>query len=556
MNAFGVDVRGLDVPAFLAGARHLFPLLALAWLAVLLRVRRAGWLLLGVVLANAYVWFETSWPLQRLYALGPSSDRVNNLALCQVVAAGHSPLYTPQVGTMHFEPFWAVVTAVLSGWSPDRLLAIYPFLPLVMACGLALSLYFALRPAGPGAPDGAWSSWERAIVVGFATLLASDALDYAGSYRVPWAMTFLLKPNHALGLVLAPWVARRIALARGWRDRLLAGVLLHLLAWAFVIHMGVFCIGLVALVAMAFAWRRDEARRNALDVAVAIGVNLLVVSPYLVMLFRGYGVFQHGPRLEIPPGSPHLLEATTRVAPLFALAVWGAVVAWRRDRMGRVWAAQLVGAFLLWLSYFALHFLQQAKERDDAYYWLRTMVAICAALGAWDLARRVPRLLAPWARAAAVGLVVLPLALPYWYDPPRMDLYFDGSLQPLPETVRAPIAFLRSERARVGVLAGDPVMTRWAAALGGFQVLLAKDFQAPPDYMDRVRIQLRFVTGEPGAGAPRYPVTHLLVTRELLEMFPAVTLDDLRARPDLRLVHLTRGPDGAFVAVFEVRGPA
>ena len=65
-------------------------------------------------------------------ALGPSSDRVNNVALCQVVAAGHSPLHTPQVGQMHFEPFWAVVSAAVSGFDPGRLLRVYPFFALAM----------------------------------------------------------------------------------------------------------------------------------------------------------------------------------------------------------------------------------------------------------------------------------------------------------------------------------------------------------------------------------------------------------------------------------------
>jgi hypothetical protein len=38
----GVDVSGLDVPAFLLFSRHLFALLALAWLLLALRVRRPG----------------------------------------------------------------------------------------------------------------------------------------------------------------------------------------------------------------------------------------------------------------------------------------------------------------------------------------------------------------------------------------------------------------------------------------------------------------------------------------------------------------------------------
>src|SRR4029077_806269 len=116
------------------------------------------------------------------------------------------------------------------------------------------------------------------------------------------------------------------------------GILLQVLGWVFVIHMGEVCVGLATFAVLSSLWRRDEARRDIVDVATVIGINLVVVSPYLVMLFRGYGVLDSGPRLEIPPSSPHLLEALTRTAGLTALAAWGVVIAWRRDRMGRVWA--------------------------------------------------------------------------------------------------------------------------------------------------------------------------------------------------------------------------
>src|SRR5688572_3414824 len=95
-NMLGVDVARLDVAAFLSAARVTFPLLAIAWLALLLKVRRPWWLLLGALLANAWAWAITNYPLQRLYALGPSRDRVSNLALCQVVAVGNPPLETWQ----------------------------------------------------------------------------------------------------------------------------------------------------------------------------------------------------------------------------------------------------------------------------------------------------------------------------------------------------------------------------------------------------------------------------------------------------------------------------
>ena len=568
MNVFGVDVRALDVEAFLAAARQAFPLLALAWLVLVVRRRRPGLLLLGVLLANAYVWLETNWPLQRLYALGPSSDRVNNLALCQVVAAGHSPLHTPQVGQMHFEPFWAMVTAVLSGWNPDRLLAIYSFFALATACGFAASLFFALRPlASPGEPssdDPAWSGWERALIALFATLLSSTALDYAGPYRVPWAMTFLLKPNHALGLVLFPWVVRAFVGIRGWRDRIVAGLLLHVLGWAFVIHMGEVCVGLVTFALLATRLRPEEARRDWLDVAAVIGINLLVVSPYLFMLFNGFRVFGTSPRLEIPPASPHLLEAVTRMAALAALAGWGMVVAWRRDRMGRVLTAQALGALLVWLAYYPLSLLQQAKERDDTYYWLRFQLAVCAAIGVWDLARHVLPRLWPWAlpparRAALLAALAIPLALPYWWDPARMDLYFPGSLEPLSPLVAESATALRAEGSGPLTVAGDVTAARWMSALIGARVTLARDFAKPRDAAARGVLNQTLVRGGPGdpvADAARWGVTHLIVTPEFLAD-QGVPLEALDARPYLRRVHLAGKAGGDYVGLFAlVRTPS
>ena len=563
MNLFGADVRALDVGAFLAAGRALFPLFVVGWLWAMLRfprLRRPEWLLAGVLLANAWAWAETSWPLQRLYALGPSSDRVNNVAMCQVVAAGHTPLETPQIGHLHFEPFWAVVTAVLSGFSPERLLRLYAFLPLLTVCAFALSLYYAMRP-WRGDSDEPWSGWERALVAAAATLLSSAPLDFATTYRVPWAMTFLLKPNHAVGLVLLPWVLRAFAAITGWRSRIAAGLLLHLMGWAFVIHMGATCIGLVVFALLALAARRAEARRDAIDVLAVIGINLLVVSPYLVLLLVGHGVFSGNPRHQIPPWSPHLLEATARLGFLLPLAVWGGVVAWRRDRLGRAWAAQALGALVLWLAFYPLSALHLAKERDDAFYWVRFLAAAMAAMGAWDVARRVAAsvtgraagwLAVPHRLAAALAIAALPWTLPYWWDPARMDLYFAGSLAPLPPSVTGPASAVAG--ARDGVIAGDPDAARWMAALTGRKVVLARDFPMAPDFAARMRLTEMLLRGDAGAAAEaaRYRVSHFVVTSAMLQE-AGLTLADLDRRSYLSPVHVARDPDGAFTALYEVR---
>ena len=41
-NMLGMDVSALEVPAFLAAARHAFAILGVVWLLLSLRVRRPG----------------------------------------------------------------------------------------------------------------------------------------------------------------------------------------------------------------------------------------------------------------------------------------------------------------------------------------------------------------------------------------------------------------------------------------------------------------------------------------------------------------------------------
>ena len=563
-NMLGLDVARLDVAAFLAASHLAYPVLGLAWIALLLKIKKPWWALLGALLANGYAWAVTNYPLQRLYALGPSRDRVSNVALCQVVAVGNSPLRTWQVGQLHFEPFWGLLVAAVSGGSPHRVLALYPFFPLVMAVGFALSLYFGLRP-GPDAaargPDAPWSPWERALVAGFATLLSSAPLDFAWIYRVPWSLTFLLKPNHALGLVLFPLVLRAFVRIRGTRGRIATGLLLHLMGWAFVLHMAYVAIGLLVFAAWSLLDRRAEARREVTDVLVVLGVNALIVSPYLAMLLLGYPFLVPSPVMTISAVSPHLLETTTRSGWLFVLGLWGTAVAHRRgDRLGRLWAAQVAGAFLVWFGYLGLSALQLAREKDEIFNWLRFLTAASAGIGAWDLAGRAVRGLdRPWpeaARSAAVALLALPLSLPYWWDPLRMDGYFAGSLPPLPDEIQAPTDFLRQHTGARDVVAGDHDFARWVGALGARRVLLGDHLHSSWDRPRREALEEKLVRGDDpvaaASSAAAYGVRYLAVTPAFLGRYPGATLEALQRRADLREVHRSGVPPADYVALFRI----
>ena len=527
---------------------------------MLLVRRRPEWLLAGVLAAQAYAWAVTNLPLQRLYALGPSHDRIGNVGFVQVVAAGGSPLRTTQVGQLHFEPFWGLLVAALSGWDPERVLRLYPFLALAMAVAFPLTLYLGLRP--PEEPAEAWSGWERALVAGFAALLGSFALDYVGPFRVPWARMFLLKPNHALGLVLFPLFLGAFVRIRTWRGRVGAGLLLHLIGWVFVLHMAYVCCGLLFFALLSWLPDRGTSRRDVLDVAAVLGINLLVVSPYLVMLVIGYPFLVRAPGYAIPSASPHLLEATLASGALFWLGGWGAWVAYRRgDRLGRLWAGQLLGAFTVWISYLALGQMHLARERDEIFFWLRFLLAASAGIGAWDLVKRLaprltPGLASSAQRAAAVALVAVPFSLPYWWDPALMDPSFAGSLAPLPEPLRASMEFLRRETEPRAAVAGDPVLTRWAAALGARRGVIVAGMNATKDWDERRRLVDLLVTSDDAAAvraaAAPYGVRYLLVDPALLARHPSVTLADLDRRSGLRRVHFSGDPEGDFVAVYRL----
>ncbi|HEX6737610.1 MAG TPA: hypothetical protein VF310_05055, partial [Vicinamibacteria bacterium] len=344
-------MAALDVASFLAAAHYLYPVLAVGWLALVWWRRQARWLLAGVLLANGFAWFVTNRPLARLYALGVGRDRLSNLAFCQVAAATGSPLGTWVVGQSHLHRqgrphhvFWSLLVAALSGWDPRRVSILYAWLPLLVIAGFVLALERALR-GPPASAEPAWSGWERALVAGGATLLCAAPLDFLSPYGPAWSMMFLLKPNHALGLVVFPLVLWACAASRGWRGWLLSALLLHLLGWAFALHVVYASAGL--LVFALLTWLRPpaggDARQDLRRALVPLAINAVATGPVIVLLILDRLKRPATVHTLLPANAPHLLEATWRAGPVFALGLWGAWAAYRRgDTRGRLLASQLV----------------------------------------------------------------------------------------------------------------------------------------------------------------------------------------------------------------------
>lgn len=573
MNLFGIDVQALDVETLTAGIHLMWWLLSgfTAWW-FLRRARRqsAGqsWraVLALSMLGHLLGWFVTIFPLPNLYGINGSLDRENHLGWVQVIVAGNSPIRSFQVGQIHFEPLWPNLVALASLYRPELIDVVMQVAPLAVGVLFLLSV-FGCVSRGLGGTD---ESRNEAVFAGFfALLLASTYADQTAPFRNSWALTFVLKPNHALGLVFTPLVLLAMVRAENKGGRLWAGFLLHLLGWIFVIHMAFVISGFFVYAALSWLQKRPERLRIVVNVAVVTVVGSILVSPYFYMLREFVGAISVAARLGIQPQSAHTLDGTIRLGLIFPLAVFGAwSLARGESAFGRVLAAQFVAAQINWQIFHVLGVFQLGKEMDEGFYWIRFVTALVAGIGFWRLGRiAIPRLArfthspvfrepgASFATAALLLVVAAPTALPAWWDPGRMDRYFAAALRPLPERVQAPAAFLRDRTDPKAVVAGDRAYARYVAAFGARRVLLADSLNPPGDFSRRVQVEAAVASGQSASlieeGREHYGLRYLLVTPEFLAAHTGLTLDALQKRPDLRQVFQS-GVARDSVTIFEL----
>jgi hypothetical protein len=575
MNLFGFDVRSLDVEALTARAHLIWWLLSgiaawLAWRDHRSRERGKPWrnvLLLGVA-GHFLAWFITMFPLPNLYGVNGSLDRENHLGWVQVIVAGNSPIRSFQVGQIHFEPLWPNLVALASLYRADLIGVVMQIAPLIVGVLFLLSV-FACLSRGLGDTDDA--RLEAAFAGFFALLLASTWADQTAPFRNPWALTFILKPNHALGLVFTPIVLLAMARAHDWTSRILAGVLLQLLGWIFVIHMAFVISGFFVFAAWTWLQRRPERARVVVDVAAVTIIGVVLVSPYFYMLREFVGATTVAARLGIQPQSAHTLDGTIRLGLLFPLALFGVWSLARGESiLGRLLASQFVAAQVNWQIFHVLGIFELGKEMDEGFYWIRFVTALVAGVGFCRLARiAAPRLarlaLSAFderarfaATVAGLLLIAAPSALPGWWDPARLDRYFTAALRDSPPRVEAPAAFLREKTDVKAVVVADRVYARYVAAFGARRVLLAESLNPPGDFARRVAIEGAVLRGEPAAlieeGRQRYELRYLLVTPALLADHPGVSLEALQGRADLRQV-FQHGAGEDLVTIFELVPP-
>jgi hypothetical protein len=334
---------------------------------------------------------------------------------------------------------------------------------------------------------------------------------------------------------------------------------LHLLGWVFVLHWAYVSAALVLHALFDGLLRRASWKRAAIDVGTVLGVNLLLVSPYLYMLFAGYPFTVRHPSLALPSKTAHLLQLSFDQGVVLVLALYGGRVLYRRgDTASRLWLSLWLSGFLLWLGYFPLSWAGAVREPYELYFFMRVLSGALAGIGAWQIACRAGRRLRmPSAYTPAALLTLLfPLALPSWWDPAEMDPYYAGSLEPLPGSLVRTMDFVRHHtESRTAFVVGREY-GRYVAALGGRRVLLDKNIHAPGDADTRSKLQTELlVEGSEAAAqdlALRYEVRYLLLDASLLEEYGGLDAAELLARPAWTTLLDTRGGEEPWFAVVRI----
>ncbi len=554
-----------ELPAYFLAVKYVFAVLFGLWLLVWFRWG-APWILVGgAIFFCLFAWTAMQAPLHRLYSFQPPLDRAFNVAMSATAATGHSPFESYQVGAADLEPFWRAVMSVAALGRPENVLKIYPYLPAVVLILLPLSLYLGLARKEVGDADsGALERrWELALVVYAVMLLNSSVNEQFGVFRSFWPMNFLLKPNHALGFVLIPlwlraWTGCR-PLVRTWG----AGVVLGVLAWAFLMHWSYVLLGLLVYPLVArWAGRAPELGRTAM----VAGISLLAAFPYVLVLLLnfhwGYGG-ELARKIWLKPayaeGYFNIFSVGYEHGVLFFLSLAGIVgMASRRRKEDILWLALLAGSAVGWATYLALFGLKKVIQPDEFYFYSRFLLSVAAGSGAYFLLKwistEVGRLSPGGIRPKMVGvflILTLPQSFPYWWNPPQMDRYYHVGLEPIPERISVLGQWIRENASPDAVFVADADTSLWIAALSGRRVLLTGHHRPPFDYAERRDLERRMLVEQEREAFlkawRRYQVSHLALEPEYLS-----TLNAEEAKFE-SLPWLERVYDDGRVEVFAIR---
>ncbi len=458
---------------YLVGSKYVFSLLVLAWAVSLLRWPRRAWLVAGTLVLAASSLLVLQKPLGRAYGVVEEGRGIAELGEVMVVAARGTASDGRMVSEPHPSPLWGYFVATLSGFRGERVLSLYPWLPLFSLLGLGVAVAWSVGRLheSEDLPAGALPAVTAFVVL----FLSSHRLSFLRDEGPFWTEYFWLTPGVGIAFA-ALCVCWRLLGASSWIGAAITFGLVTGLEPRLAVCFG---LGVVAWMVAS----RKSLWREAMVLAVGAIVLVAFGGFRPVTLPAEFGTWHDGIN--------RVLSVTIDAGLVFLLAALG--VGWllrseRKAELVLAWSAST--ALLLWI---VVSFLPCAAALLDPRIvsgYVRLMMALCAsyglyrALAAWVKAfpgipsewRFVPRQLRKLesARLALMGLVVLslPWCFPYWWEPVRMDPLYVESFPAVSRRFVAMGEVLRDTTDADAVLAAGPSYAPWIPALSGRRVLL------------------------------------------------------------------------------------
>jgi hypothetical protein len=495
MELYGSGFADAGVEAFFAVTRALVLVVGIGTGIAFLKWRRPRVGLVGIMLIVVIGWAASSYPSYRLYGLQYPGDRLRNLSWCASVAAGHSPFGTGTFGQTGLEPVWPAVVGFLALGRPEWVPHVFRLAPAFILGGLALVLYFHFSNQKIYSErEGDLAPGVRGLLVAlFAILLATPTLDFLAPYRGYWAKMFLLKPNHALGLLMIPFLVSLLA-RNNWPRAALGGLWLGLLGWVFIIHWGFVVAGLVIYILLSAFLKRREVIPESPKFVLALSLGLVTALPYIYLIathFPHAVTLAKGTHPDFPTrstwgdmltgGHSLLFRVTFDLGLVFYLGVIGVVDWVRRKGRGEIlWASMVAGAYVLWILNAVLYYTARAREADEFYFFLLFVLSIAAGNGAYRVATvasasvkelRLQSSPASVAVYLVVVFVMATLVFPYWWYPLKMDAHYRASLEPLPRVLTETRDWILAETNPDDVFISGSELGQWIPALTGRRLL-------------------------------------------------------------------------------------
>lgn len=294
-----------------------------------------------------------------------------------------------------------------------------------------------------------------------------------------------------------------------------------------------------------------------LVVAIVVAALILGRLPVRPLVAAGLGAAATAGWLLVMGSSEGLgladaaLLLTLDQVPWCVLAAW----AWRRGAPAAVRALIVGGGVLVVLGALPLGVDAWGSH---ALYRMGLLLAsagpvtlLATRAGEWLGERRAFASFEP--RALGTALLVLaaaPVCFLTWWTPIRTDPLMNGSREPLPDRLRAAMAWVRAATPPTAVFLASPDYAPYVAVLGGRRVLRSPVLAVADDDGRRDRAEDKLLRGrEPGKLGPLYGLTHVFIGPGDFLAYGIASPEELEKRGRFRLLYR----DASDLRVYEIR---